>query len=174
MTIPATALRPTRQLMSGLIVLNALYAFAIGVLLVASLLYPKLVFETLLGHEGASTWQVRAALRAIMIVGLAGAYVAYRVLGELRAMVETVRAGDMFIPGNVRRLQAVAWWVLAGECLRLLVGAIVWGASRYLPVIDDIDVGFSFAPWLSVLLLFVLARVFDEGTRMRADLDGTV
>ena len=31
-----------------------------------------------------------------------------------------------------------------------------------------------FAPWLAVLLLFVLARVFDQGARMRADLDGTV
>jgi len=35
-------------------------------------------------------------------------------------------------------------------------------------------VGFSFAPWLAVLLLFVLARVFAEGARMRADLEGTV
>jgi hypothetical protein len=28
--------------------------------------------------------------------------------------------------------------------------------------------------WLAVLLLFVLARVFDYGTRMRDDLEGTV
>jgi hypothetical protein len=34
--------------------------------------------------------------------------------------------------------------------------------------------GFSFAPWLSVLLLFVLAGVFTQGARMRDDLEGTV
>jgi hypothetical protein len=33
---------------------------------------------------------------------------------------------------------------------------------------------FSFAPWLAVLLLFVLAGVFAHGARMRADLEGTV
>ena len=38
----------------------------------------------------------------------------------------------------------------------------------------DLDLGFSVTPWLAVLLLFVLARVFAEGTRMRSDLDGTV
>jgi hypothetical protein len=113
-------------------------------------------------------------LRAVVIVGIAGAYVVYRVLRELLAIVDTVRDGDPFVAGNARRLQAIAWWVLAGEGLRLLVGAIVWGASRFVPAIDNIDVGFSFAPWLAVLLLFVLARVFDEGTRMRADLEGTV
>jgi hypothetical protein len=33
---------------------------------------------------------------------------------------------------------------------------------------------FSVDGWLAVLLIFILARVFDAGTRMRADLDGTV
>ena len=67
----------------------------------------------------------------------------------------------------------LAWWVLAGEVLRLLVGAIAWSVSRYVQPLH-MHVGFSFAPWLAVLLLFVLARVFDEGTRMRDDLEGTV
>ena len=30
------------------------------------------------------------------------------------------------------------------------------------------------AVWLAVLLLFVLARVFDHGARMREELEGTV
>jgi hypothetical protein len=38
----------------------------------------------------------------------------------------------------------------------------------------DIDWNFSVTPWLAVLLCFVLARVFEEGTRMREDLEGTV
>ncbi|GAB3367983.1 hypothetical protein GCM10027431_12610 [Lysobacter rhizosphaerae] len=174
MTRPPNALPLARLLIRGLIVLNALYACAIGLLLVATLLYPKLLFDALVGLDGADAWQVRVALRAVVIVGIAGAYVVYRVLRELLAIVDTVRDGDPFVAGNARRLQAIAWWVLAGEGLRLLVGAIVWGASRFVPAIDNIDVGFSFAPWLAVLLLFVLARVFDEGTRMRADLEGTV
>jgi len=38
----------------------------------------------------------------------------------------------------------------------------------------DIDAGFSINGWLAVLLTFLLARVFAEGTVMREDLEGTV
>jgi hypothetical protein len=38
----------------------------------------------------------------------------------------------------------------------------------------ELDWSFSFAPWLAVLLLFVLARVFEHGAWMRAELEGTV
>jgi hypothetical protein len=38
----------------------------------------------------------------------------------------------------------------------------------------DLDWSFSVTPWIAVLLLFVLARVFEQGARMRADLEGTV
>jgi hypothetical protein len=38
----------------------------------------------------------------------------------------------------------------------------------------ELDWSFSFAPWLAVLLLFVLARVFEHGAWMRSELEGTV
>ena len=38
----------------------------------------------------------------------------------------------------------------------------------------DLDAGFSINGWLAVLLTFLLARVFAEGTLMREDLEGTV
>ena len=37
-----------------------------------------------------------------------------------------------------------------------------------------LDAGFSPGGWLAVIMTFVLARVFAEGTLMRADLEGTV
>jgi len=37
-----------------------------------------------------------------------------------------------------------------------------------------LDAGFSANGWLAVILTFVLARVFAEGTLMRRDLEGTV
>ena len=57
--------------------------------------------------------------------------------------------------------------------LHLLVGAIAAGSASS-PQPLDIDRSFSVTPWIAVLLLFVLARVFDHGARMRADLEGTV
>jgi hypothetical protein len=46
------------------------------------------------------------------------------------------------------------------------IASAVWEPGTYR--------AFSFTPWLSVLLLFVLAGVFAHGARMRADLEGTV
>jgi hypothetical protein len=112
-------------------------------------------------------------LRMIMIVGVAAAGVVDRVLRQLLALVDSVRAGDPFAASNARRLERIAWWVLAGEGLRLLIGAIALATTSSMPNLD-LDIDFSVAPWLAVLLLFVLARVFAEGTRMRGDLEGTV
>jgi len=163
----------TRSVLRGLVVLNALYALAIALLLVATLIAPDLLFRALVGLKGAGSWELHAALRAVVLIGIVGAYVVHRVLRELQAIADTVRDGDPFVADNARRLQAVAWWVLAGEGLRLVVGTIAWSVTRYVQPLQ-MHIGFSLAPWLTVLLLFVLARVFDEGTRMRADLEGTV
>jgi hypothetical protein len=163
----------TRQVLTGLMILNAVYAFAIASLLVATLVAPSLLFRALVGLKGAGTWELHAALRSVVVVGIVGAYVVHRVLRELQAIVDTVRSGDPFVTDNAHRLQAIAWWVLAGEGLRVLVGAIAWSVSHYVQPLK-MHIGFSLAPWLTVLLLFVLARVFDHGARMRADLEGTV
>ena len=165
----AHALTVARPVIQGLMVLNILYALVIGGLLVFSFLmdgwpWRVLGFDMVAAHP----W-VGHGLRAIVVVGLAGAAIVHTILRRLLAIVDTVRIGDPFILENVQRLDAIAWRVLALEGLRLIVAAIaaaVWEPGR-------ID-AFSFAPWLAVLLLFVLAGVFAHGAKMRADLEGTI
>ena len=164
----------SRLLIRGLIGLNALYAFILAGLLIATLISPQLLFKALAGLEGGENWQTHAALRGVVTLGLIGALVTHRVLRELQGIVASVHIGDPFVAANAGRLRTIAWWVLTGEVLRIGVASLVWGASRYVPSIGQVHVGFSFAPWLAVLLLFVLASVFDQGARMRADLEGTV
>jgi len=165
------ALPLARVVIRALIVLNAVYAFTIAALLIATLVNPGFLFKAL----GADFAHLHLALRAVVLLGLVGAYLVHRVLRELLAIVDTVRDGDPFAAGNSRRLRAIAWWVLAGEGVRLMIASVVYAAAQSSPALKmDIDAGFSFAPWLAVLLLFVLARVFEQGTRMRSDLEGTV
>jgi hypothetical protein len=57
--------------------------------------------------------------------------------------------------------------------LRLAIMLIAAAVSTQAQPVDMGD-GFSFTPWLAVLLLFVLAGVFAQGARMRTDLEGTV
>jgi hypothetical protein len=117
--------------------------------------------------------QVVMGMRAIALVGLATIPLTYAVLKRLVAIIETVRAGDAFVAANAHRLQAIAWALLALQVLSLVIGAIARTISTPEHPIH-LDAGFSINGWLVVLLTFVLARVFAEGTHMREDLEGTV
>jgi hypothetical protein len=155
-----------------LIVLNWLMAAAILVLLLASPneRWTMSAFKLTPSPEAA---RLVMGLRAIAVLGLLAIPLNHAVLTRLRAIVETVRAGDPFVAPNADRLQAIAWMLLTLQLLSLVIGAI---AERVAipgrPI--DIDAGFSIHGWLAVLLTFLLARVFAEGTLMRDDLEGTV
>src|SRR5262249_14629021 len=97
----------------------------------------------------------------------------YGLLKRLIAIVETVRAGDPFVAANASRLRAIAWTLLAMQVLSLLIGGIAKAVSTPAHPLR-LDAGFSINGWLAVLLTFVLARVFAQGTLMREDLEGTV
>jgi len=112
-------------------------------------------------------------LRAIAVFGLAVVPLNYVVLKRLLAIVDTVRAGDPFVAANANRLQAIAWALLALQLLSIVIGAIARAVSSSAHPVD-VDAGFSINGWLAVLLTFLLARVFAEGTHMREDLEGTV
>ena len=113
------------------------------------------------------------SLRAIAVLGLVAIPLNYVVLKRLLAIVETVRAGDPFVAANANRLQAVAWALLVLNILSIVIGAIAKSVSTPAHPLH-IDAGFSINGWLAVLLTFLLARVFAEGTLMREDLEGTV
>jgi len=112
-------------------------------------------------------------LQTIALLGLAAIPLNYAVLKRLLAIVETVRGGDPFVAANASRLQAIAWVLLALQLLSLVIGAIAKAVSTPAHPLN-LDAGFSISGWLAVLLTFLLARVFAEGTLMREDLEGTV
>jgi len=112
-------------------------------------------------------------LRAIAVLGLAVVPLNYVVLKRLLAIVETVRAGDPFVAANASRLHAIAWALLTLQLLSIVIGAIAKAVSTPAHPVK-LDAGFSIDGWLAVLLTFLLARVFAEGTLMRDDLEGTV
>jgi hypothetical protein len=112
-------------------------------------------------------------LRAIAVIGLVTIPINHAILKRLLAMVASVRVGDPFVAANAYRLQAIAWALLALQLLGLVIAAIAKAVSTAAHPLD-LDAGFSVNGWLAVLLTFILARVFAEGTLMREDLQGTV
>ena len=155
-----------------LIVLNWLSGAAIATLLVA-MPTRQWIMSALDLSPSPEADQVIMALRAIAVAGLVAIPLHYVVLRRLLAIVETVRAGDPFVAANASRLQAIAWALLALQLLSLVIGAIAKAVSTPAHPLH-LQAGFSISGWLAVLLTFLLARVFAEGTLMRQDLEGTV
>jgi hypothetical protein len=112
-------------------------------------------------------------MRAIAALGLAAVPLNLAVLNRLVAMVGTVRAGNPFVAVNAHRLQAIAWLLLGQQLLSLVIGLIGKAVSTPAHPLH-LDAGFSPGGWLAVLLTYVLARVFAEGTLLREELEGTV
>jgi hypothetical protein len=155
-----------------LIVLNWLSGAAIATLLVA-MPTRRWIMSALDLSPSPEADQVVMGLRAIAVLGLVAIPLNDVVLRRLRAIVETVRAGDPFVAANASRLQAIAWVLLALQLLSLVIGAIAKAVSSPAHPLH-LQAGFSINGWLAVLLTFLLARVFAQGTLMREDLEGTV
>ena len=167
------ALPITRQVIRLLIVLNLLWGIAILTLLVATLTAPGPVLSALGAHPAPGNDQRILGMRMIMVLGIASVPLIHAALTRVRAIVETVQQGDPFVQENAVRLARIAWVVLALELLHLAVGAVAAAVST--PT-APLRIGWSLSPtpWLTVLLLFALARVFEHGTAMREELEAVV
>ena len=155
-----------------LIVVNWLSGAAIFTLLVA-MPTRRWIMSALDLSPSPEADRLIMGLQTIALLGLAAIPLNYAVLKRLLAIVDTVRAGDPFVAANAHRLQAIAWVLLALQLLSLVIGAIAKAVSTPAHPLN-LDAGFSISGWLAVLLTFLLARVFAEGTLMREDLEGTV
>jgi hypothetical protein len=156
-----------------LIVLNWLFGAGILALLTATVVDEQWTFAAL--GIPPSSWMrpMMTGMRAIAALGLVAVPLNHAILTRLVAIVGTVRSGDPFVATNASRLQAIAWVLLALQLLSLVIGSI--GKAISTPAHPlHLDAGFSPSGWLAVILTFVLARVFAEGTSMREDLEGTV
>ncbi len=170
---PLTALPVTRVTLRILIVLNWIFAALIFAMLAMSFhaegwTWRALGVPPVSGHEG-----MVAGMRAIMVIGIAGTPLGYVVFSRLLSIVESVRTGKPFTTENAGRLRIISWAMVGLEMLHICVVAIASAVStKEVPL--HIKDTFHITGWLAILMLFVLAQVFLEGTRMREDLEGTV
>jgi hypothetical protein len=169
---PSAALPISYGVLRILIVGNLLYGAAILALLVV-MPNEQWIMRAFKLSPSPEAARLVMGLRAIAVLGLATIPFNHAILKRLVAIVETVRGGDPFVPTNASRLQAIAWGLLALQLFSLVIGAIARAVSSPAHPVK-LDAGFSITGWLAVLLTFLLARVFAEGTRMREDLEGTV
>ena len=167
------ALPIARALLWFLIVLNLAM---VGLILALLFVLPnrEWIMSALKLDPSLEADRVVFGLRSIAIIGLVMIPLNHGILTRLLAMVDTVRAGNPFVATNALRLRAIAWTMLALQCLGIIITAIARTVSTPEHPVNLNAAGFSPAGWLAVLLTFLLARVFAEGTHMREELEGTV
>ena len=167
------ALAVSRKLLRALILLNLVLGLLILALLAVSLLAEGPVMNALGVRDTAGREALIIGMRVVAILGLFAVPLAHVVLTRLKAIVDTVTVGDPFVAENAARLQTIAWALLGLELLHLVIGAVARLSSSDAQALY-IDWNLSVTRWLAVLLCFVLARVFRQGSQMRDELEGTV
>ncbi|HEX6574669.1 MAG TPA: DUF2975 domain-containing protein [Gemmatimonadaceae bacterium] len=167
----------SRKVVNFLTVANVLVGVGILALFIATIVAEDFAMKALIHEHGAAHSAESHALiigmRWIMFLGILAVALIRVALNRLGAIVDTVRAGDPFILLNAERIKTIAWTILGLEVLHLIIGLIARSVSTETHPLN-LDWNFNFMRWLVVLFLFVLARVFEQGARMREDLQGTV
>jgi len=121
----------------------------------------------LTGFQDMSQEQRLVATRIAVVGGLVCGALALPLLRWLLAIVDSTRAGDPFVPENGSRLRRIGWVMLAINVVtHMMATAVLRGHIGFPPI--------SVTGLMTVLLIFVLARIFETGSRMRADLRDTV
>ncbi|MCG8443861.1 MAG: DUF2975 domain-containing protein [Caulobacterales bacterium] len=121
----------------------------------------------------ADPWHVTALGFLVTGIGLAAIYI---VIDRLRRIFATLSDGDPFVPENADHLRVIAVVIAVFEAARYLVGG---GAAlaAWLTKSGDVFTGridLNPSVWFAVLVIFVLAEVFREGARMRAEQQLTI
>lgn len=167
----ATALGASRILLRILRVLNLLTGAVLIAMFLASFFFEPEFRAFFSKQPRADAGLLLPILRFWMLLALPAIAAVHVSLSRLLEMVETVRAGDPFVPENAVRMKTIAWCTLGLQLFDLLCGAMVAAVNA---AGSNMDWSFSATGWLAVVLLFVLARVFEEGARIRADLEAMV
>lgn len=128
-----------------------------------------------IGGDGAvltGAGQLLGLTALLAVIGVFAA-LAFLFLRKLIAIIDSVHQGSPFIPENARRLRLMGWFVLAANVIAMFDDPLQLWLTRNVPD-ADIELSFSFGWLITALLLFILARVFEQGTRLAEDAEGLV
>ena len=167
-------LRTTRLALTALAALASLIVAVLVTILVSTLFNPGQATDIIRVRYPAVDWALplKSAQLALLIV-ITSLLISVFVFVRLLSMVGSLAAGDPFSPANARFLGQIGWALLAVQLCDLAFGIV---ARQVEVALGDQVTSWtpSVAGWLSVLLAFVLARIFERGALMRDELELTV
>lgn len=171
-----TAGRILTLLFQGLVGLGmAVLTIGIPVILLGQ---GKIAAELAADHPGVDFTFPAAAIVLVMALAIAALALVFVFFKRLRQIINTVGEGDPFVPENADRLSIMAWLMLGVHLLTIPIGLLAMHVATEMEDLHEenfsFDAGLDGSGVLMIITLFILARVFRQGTQMREELEGTV
>lgn len=145
----------------------AIGAVIVGLAFLTSLLAPDFAAGLLDGMRGVEPDPSRDILLADRVsygAALVATVSTWWIINRLRRIFLAVNQGDAFEPANVGRLQGVGAGLIGVQISAAIMAITDPTAGA------DADLG----AWLGILIVFMLAEVFRQGSTMRDDQQMTV
>ncbi len=122
---------------------------------------------------GINTSNLLPGLLAIFAFGIIVLGLMWTMMRKLLVIIDSVEDGNPFIKANAVRLRAIGWIMVGIQIVGLPLATT---AGNVADLFGENDVGFNFPlnGILAILLVFILAGIFERGAEMREELEGTV
>ena len=151
----------------------ALGAIGISVVFILTLAIPSFGAQVIDALKDAPSQpsHVFTITGSLTLVGAALACgLTWWIINRLRRILLSVNQGDAFEIANVKRLQAVGFGLIGIQLTALLLVFVAPHSIGQSP--SDYD--FNLGSWLGILVVFILAEVFRQGSAMRDEQMTTV
>lgn len=144
---------------------------ATGLLLLTSLVIPDFaagLFDGLAQRPDNSGRALFMGERVTLLAAFLATASTWWILNRLRRIFLSVNRGDAFELANVGRLQAMGLGLIGVQVSAMI---LAFSTPRDVMATDfELDLG----AWLGILIVFMLAEVFRQGSSMRDDQQMTV
>ena len=162
-----------RWLLGFLNVFVMLGAVGIGVVFLLTLVIPSFgagVIDALKGAPSDPSHAFEITGRLTLLGAVMACGFTWWIINRLRRILLSVNQGDAFEFANVKRLQAVGFGLIGIQLTALLLVFVAPQSIGQSPSDYDFDLG----SWLGILVVFILAEVFRQGSAMRDEQMTTV
>jgi Protein of unknown function (DUF2975) len=124
-------------------------------------------------NPGVYTGGLLPALLSVIGLGILVLGLLWTMMRKLLVIINSVEDGNPFIKANAIRLRAIGWMMVG---LQIVGMPLATAAGNVADRFGENDVGFDLPlnSILAILLVFILAGIFERGAEMREELEGTV
>ncbi|TSB03928.1 DUF2975 domain-containing protein [Sphingorhabdus contaminans] len=152
-------------------------AFAGSVLALVCVILPfywtEAIAELSKVHPDLNPLTLLPHLLSVFALGILTLGLIWTVMRKLLAIIASVEEGNPFVRANAIRLKAIGWLMVG---LQIVGVPLAIAAGTVADMFGESDTGWDFSlnGILAILLVFILAGIFERGAEMREELEGTI